>query len=149
MAWEPVGVGTKRGVAGRGVGYKHASVAKSVVVGWGGHSTRPEAVTSIRIADLMSGAMSQRFLLSVHHQLAQYSTQQSSSGNAIADLLVGAVTATMEKAFPEAKLLQLARQANVESVSAPYTGMPSGPYSSNYGMDGKHYPEGLDEAEQE
>ena len=53
MAWKPVGVGTKRVVAGRGVGYKYASVARSVVAGCGGHSTQPKAVTSVRIADLI------------------------------------------------------------------------------------------------
>lgn len=76
-----------------------------------------------------------------HRQLARYSTQQGNSGNVLADLVAGAIIATVEKAFPEAKLLQLTRQANGESVSAPYTGVPHGPYSAEYGKDTKYYPE--------
>jgi len=77
-----------------------------------------------------------------HQQLAKYSTKQSNSGNLIADLIAGAIVATIERAFPEAKLLQLTRQANVQSVYAPFTGVPLGPYSPEYGKDTKYYLEG-------
>lgn len=77
-----------------------------------------------------------------HRESASYSTQQGNSGNPLADLIAGAIVATMEKAFPEGKLLQLTRQANGESIHARYTGVPLGPYSGDYGNDTKYYPAG-------
>ena len=77
-----------------------------------------------------------------HQKRAAYSTQQGNSGNPIADLIAGAIVAAFEKAFPEGKLLELTRQANVQSVYSSWTGIPLGPYSDKYGKDTKYYPEG-------
>ena len=83
-----------------------------------------------------------------HQKRAVYSTQQGNSGNPLADLIAGAIVATMEKAFPEGRLLELTRQANGQSIYSRYTGMPLGPYSPKYGKDTKYYLEGSEETKQ-
>jgi len=83
-----------------------------------------------------------------HQKKAIYSTQQGNSGNPLADLIAGAIVATMEKAFPEGRLLQLTRQANGLSIYSRYTGMPLGPYSPKYGKDTKYYQEGSERTNQ-
>ncbi len=59
-------------------------------------------------------------------RLLQYAPQTSSSGNPLADLLVMAVTAAVEKAAPN--YMPLARQANAMTFTYPGPGIPPGPY---------------------
>ncbi len=61
-------------------------------------------------------------------RLVQYTPQGGSSGNIIADLIVDAAIAAMEKANPN--YMPLAKQANAEAFKYPGPGIPPGPYSS-------------------
>lgn len=62
----------------------------------------------------------------------QYSPQNNSSGNPLADLIAAAVTAAIERAAPN--YLPLTRQAHQQVFSGYATGLPPGPYSPNYGQ---------------
>jgi hypothetical protein len=62
-----------------------------------------------------------------HHQVIQYTPQNSNTGNLIANLLVAAVNAAVTKAAPN--YIPLARQANSTAFISPNEGIPAGPYS--------------------
>lgn len=64
-------------------------------------------------------------------KMLQYSPQNNSSGNPLADLIAAAVTAAIERAAPN--YLPLTRQAHEQVFSGYATGLPPGPYSPNYG----------------
>lgn len=59
-------------------------------------------------------------------RIVEYSPSQSSSGNAIADLVAAAVTAAVTKAAPN--YMPLAHQANAAAFRFPGPGFPPGPY---------------------
>lgn len=61
------------------------------------------------------------------------SSQGSSSGNPIADLIVMSVQAAIAKASPN--YIPLAQQANQIGVTKPHRGIPAGPYLDKYGKD--------------
>ena len=72
-------------------------------------------------------------------EIMTYSPQSSSSGNLLADLVVQAVVAAIEKADPN--YMPLARQANFLSVGRPGHGLPAGPYRSEaYRADFDQFP---------
>ena len=62
-----------------------------------------------------------------------YQPQGSSSGNPMADLIVKAIVAAIEKAKPN--YIPLARQANTQAVSTKGQGLPAGPYDPSYQSD--------------
>lgn len=59
----------------------------------------------------------------------QYSPQNSSSGNPIADLVVAAITAAITRAAPN--YMPLARQANQQVFVLGVNALPNGPYLPN------------------
>ncbi|MGR3310446.1 MAG: DUF799 domain-containing protein [Candidatus Brocadiales bacterium] len=61
------------------------------------------------------------------------SSQGSSSGNPIADLIVMTVQAAIAKASPN--YIPLAQQANHIGVAKLHSGLPAGPYLDEYGKD--------------
>ena len=65
-----------------------------------------------------------------HKQAISYTPSSSSSGNAIADLVVMAISAAATKAAPN--YIELAREANNLTFSYPGPGIPPGPYSEEY-----------------
>ncbi len=70
-----------------------------------------------------------------------YSPQASNSGNPLADLLVQAVVAAVEKADPN--YMPLARQANLMATARPGFGLPAGPYlQESYNADLDLFPAG-------
>jgi len=75
----------------------------------------------------------------MNHQVLAYTPDSNSSGNAIADLLVMAVTAAIEKAAPN--YIPLAQQANLQASSLPGRGIPAGPYlADKYKVDLQEFP---------
>lgn len=72
-----------------------------------------------------------QLLWQARKQLAYSPQQQNSSGNPIADLLVMAISAAVERIAPN--YLPLTRTANGQVFYGPETGLPPGPYSPVYG----------------
>ncbi len=74
-------------------------------------------------------------------EIMTYSPQASNSGNPLADLLVQAVVAAVEKADPN--YMPLARQANLMATGRAGFGLPAGPYRPEfYNADHDLYPIG-------
>ena len=67
-----------------------------------------------------------------------YTPHSNSSGNAIADLIVMAVAAAIEKGAPN--YMPLTMQANAAAAGTPQRGLPSGPYLSTYQQDTATFP---------
>ena len=63
-------------------------------------------------------------------QMSYSPQQQNSSGNPLADLLVMAIAAAVERAAPN--YLPLTRAANAQAFSGMETALPPGPYSRDY-----------------
>ncbi len=63
-------------------------------------------------------------------QMAYSPQQQNSSGNPLADLLVMAITAAVERAAPN--YLPLTRATNAQAFNGIDTALPPGPYSREY-----------------
>lgn len=63
----------------------------------------------------------------------RYSPRTNSSGNPLADLLVMAIQAAIQKAAPN--YIPLAKQANARAIWTASKGLPAGPYSQDYGKD--------------
>lgn len=69
-------------------------------------------------------------LWEARQQMAYSPQQQNSSGNPLADLIVMAITAAVERAAPN--YLPLTRAANAQAFSGIGTALPPGPYSRQY-----------------
>lgn len=95
-----------------------------------------KTVTTVELDYVLKSGTTGETLWKDHRTLA-YSPQNHSSGNAIADLVVAAVQAAVEKAKPD--YIPLARQANAVSVGLIGTGLPAGPYDKRYKDDTADY----------
>jgi hypothetical protein len=74
-----------------------------------------------------------------NHQVLSYTPDSNSSGNPLADLVVMAVTAAIEKAAPN--YIPLAQQANSMASITVGRGLPAGPYlPDRYKADLKEFP---------
>ncbi|NTV73383.1 MAG: DUF799 family lipoprotein [Holophaga sp.] len=71
------------------------------------------------------------------HQAWTYVPSSNSSGNAVADLVAMAVTASLTKAAPD--FLPLARTSNQKAFQARHQGLPAGPHSPQHGTDKGEY----------
>lgn len=74
-------------------------------------------------------------------KMLQYTPESSSSGNPMADLIVAAVSAAVERAAPN--YLPLTRQAHQQVFNGYKTGLPPGPYNPSFDQ----YYQGLKGAE--
>jgi hypothetical protein len=92
--------------------------------------------TTVELDYVLKSGTTGETLWKDHRHLA-YSPKNNSSGNAIADLVVAAVQAAVEKAKPD--YIPLARQANGLSVYLSGTGLPAGPYDVRYQNDTAEY----------
>jgi hypothetical protein len=76
-----------------------------------------------------------------HNVARTYTPDSSSSGNAIADLIIMAATAAIERAAPN--YIPLAQQANAAAAITPGFGLPAGPYlPESYNNDLDTFPSG-------
>ena len=76
-----------------------------------------------------------------HTEARTYTPDSGGSGNAIADLIVMAVVAAVERADPN--YIPLAQQANAIAAGAPGFGIPAGPYLPDlYNNDLTEFPTG-------
>ncbi len=71
-----------------------------------------------------------------NHQTFAYTPQGSSSGG-LAGLIADAVEAAVTKAAPN--YMPLAIQANNQAINTKGTGLPAGPYHTQYGKDGSDF----------
>jgi len=71
------------------------------------------------------------------HQAWTYVPSSQSTGNAVADLISLAVTASIAKAAPD--FMPLARSANHKAFDPPHQGLPAGRHSPQHGTDKGEY----------
>jgi len=72
-------------------------------------------------------------------QAMTYTPQTSNSGNPLADLIVMAVKAAMEKAKPN--YIPLTQQANLLATHTVGQGLPAGPYAPQHNQDQAQFPD--------
>lgn len=95
-------------------------------------STTVTVVFSYRLVDAHSGQT-----IWASAQSMKYSSASGSSGNLLADVVVGAVSAALTRAKPN--YIPLAREANANAVYHKSMGIPYGPFSPKYGSDSDRY----------
>lgn len=71
-------------------------------------------------------------------QAMTYSPQTSNSGNPLADLIVMAIQAAVEKAKPN--YIPLTQQANLMATHTVGQGLPAGPYAPQHNQDQAQFP---------
>jgi hypothetical protein len=108
------------------------SVLYVTIERWDSQYVLLSTTTTVELSYVLKDAKTGEKLWTDHERFV-YQPQSSSSGNLVADLIVKAVAAAIEKADPN--YMPLARQANAIAVQRTHQGLPAGPHVDAYKKD--------------